>query len=134
MTAVLECGHTATPTSCTPGYGTDALTKERFCHPCAGLRDAATLRSENTWTGYLVATTYANGQAGRYVVSNWPGSLTLPTAEIHRNRRGGGFGSERIDVWFQFEGALWHGINRGDNNTILRCRRIKTNATRKKAA
>jgi len=35
------------------------------------------------------------------------------------------WGAKRIDVWFNFDGHTWHGVNIGDND-IVRCRRNKS--------
>lgn len=58
-----------------------------------------------------------------WFATNWPGTLRIP-AGIKHAPRAGGFGANRVDAWFEYQGARWHGVNRGDNQ-ILRCRRLK---------
>lgn len=37
------------------------------------------------------------------------------------------WGAQRTDVWFNFDGSVWHGVNIGDND-IVRCKRTKQKA------
>ena len=74
------------------------------------------------------------------IISNWPGSLKFYPIRwkkgTHRCFGGGhGYGlfglpqnrfrQGRVDAWFVFEGAVWHAVQRGDNNQICRCKRTK---------
>jgi hypothetical protein len=115
--ALLDCGHEPTQKGNSLGYGTSALGKTS-CYECCAEIDREALRSESRWTGYLTE------DAGRYSVSNFPGSLKFNVWNVATSGYGGGFGSPRTDVWFVFEGVRWHGVQRGNWNQILRCKRL----------
>lgn len=54
-------------------------------------------------------------------ITNWPGSLefkALGSAKISQTN----WGLTRVDVWFAFDGFVWHGKNIGDGQ-ILHCRK-----------
>lgn len=125
---ILSCGHTPTPSDPVAGfraagYGEDPE-GNTFCYPCAALRDREQLRSAKAWTGYVTMPPKGASGDGMPIISNWPGSLALLATGVRVSKRGGGFGSGRMDVWFTFEGRKWHGVNRGDN-MVLRCRALK---------
>jgi hypothetical protein len=118
---VCDCGHPPTPQapdSCTTGYGTDEHGKTA-CFACCGLRDAEQMRTTGKHGGlYLVK------RDGAWFVVNWPGTLELVPWRVRVSPRGGGFGSQRTDAWFNFEGETWHAVNRGDMD-LCRCHRLK---------
>lgn len=111
----LDCGHQANRQDL---GGQDAEGKT-FCYDCAGKLDAEQLRSSDRWTGYLSQLGPCASDGAE--VSNWPGSLKIRASLAIRKPHSGGFGAQRTDVWFTFEGRKWHGVNRGDNQ-LLRCR------------
>lgn len=57
-------------------------------------------------------------------VGTWASSADerFPIFPYRKSRNN--FGAERIDLWFRFDGSLWHGVNIGDND-IVRCKRTK---------
>lgn len=119
----LDCGHAPSPHGQSDqGFGYDSAGKT-FCYACAAEKDKQSLR-EGAATLYVVRGPLGINPAMQ--VTNWPGSLRIIPDKVQRLRHAGGFGSQRTDVWFTFEGAMYHGINRGDND-LLRVRRKKTN-------
>lgn len=116
---ILDCGHPESPHSdFTTGYGTTADGK-RHCYACCAAQDRADMLANGRATLYL-----SKDKSGAWHVSNWPGTLTF-LARAKTAHRGGGFGCQRTDAWFRGpDGAMWHAINRGDNQ-IARCRRLK---------
>lgn len=146
---VLDCGHEATlpkpgePTIAT-GYG--IFGGKKYCYACCAERDKEQMRKEGKIDLYLmveklelnrcgnvsfVAGVHRVKDGGNWVwhkgiITNWPGSLILYPYNMHKGKHRcfGGY-QERWDVWFAFEGATWHGIQRGNHNQILRCKRLK---------
>lgn len=97
-----------------------------YCLDCCGRADADAMRATGRATLYIEPHAPSTLSASGYRwfrVTNWPGTLDVP-AYGRMRRYAGGFGTQRTDVWFQFAGARWYGVNRGDNG-ILRCRRLK---------
>lgn len=111
---LLDCGHAESPHSdFTTGYGTDPETGKRHCYACCAERDKQRMRDDGRITLYLTDRT----------VTNWPGSLKIP---VHHLRKGAhNMARTRYDVWFSFEGALWHGVQYGENTQICHCRKTK---------
>jgi len=117
------------PGSIGTGYGYDAK-GWKVCYACCGKRDLADMIETGTATLYLTGgkgSTYPlnHGAHSPLDIINWPGTLRIRAHYSTLAKGGGGFGSNRIDVWFTGpDGKAWHGINRGDMD-ILRCRRLK---------
>lgn len=116
---LLDCGHEPIKDAygINAGHGQD-INGKTFCYACCAEQNKDSLRRKEPICLYLTEEPFG------YKVSNWPGTLCLSVLERRTSKRGGGFGAQRIDVWFRFEGQLWHGINRGDNQ-ILRCKPVK---------
>lgn len=56
-------------------------------------------------------------------VINWPGTLRFP---VRRYRDGGhNMAGVRRDVWFEFEGKIWHGVQYGSETELCHCERTK---------
>jgi hypothetical protein len=119
----LDCGHSPTPHSeHTTGYGRDAQGK-KHCYACCAEQDKAQMRAEGKINLYLVQNkTHCTWPTHKF--TNWPGSLEFPAHGVKVAKRGGGFGCQRTDAWFIFEGYWWHTVNRGDSQ-IARCKRTK---------
>lgn len=68
---------------------------------------------------------YTKEQAGnRHLpshVGTWASSADERFAITYRTSRNN-WGAKRTDVWFRFDGSIWHGVNIGDND-IVRCKR-----------
>lgn len=119
MPEILDCGHipTVPRSDLSTGYGR-TIEGKRHCFHCCAANDLTNMTRDGRITLYLVRN--ANG---RYEVTNWPGTLRIPVIAHTESKRGGGFGSNRVDAWFRGpEGVIWHAINRGDNE-IARCKR-----------
>lgn len=119
------------PGAITTGYGVDA-NGGKICYSCCADIDRADMVGSGRATLYLSAPSIAQphrvGRVG-YVssegwsITNWPGSLEfVPRGMIGISRTN--WGLERIDVWFAFDGFVWHGKNIGDSQ-ILHCKRTK---------
>ena len=62
-------------------------------------------------------------------VTNWPGTLKLRVTG--RKMGSHNIAVWRYDMWFQFEGFLWHGVRYGNNTQLVHCKRtrMRLNAT-----
>lgn len=98
------------------GYGTDK-DGQKVCYECCGKQDAQRMRETGKAVMYL-------GRRGEgQEVLNWPGSLRLPVQGTKTGRHN--IAGKRYDVWFQFEGQAWHGVQYGDFTQICHCKRVK---------
>lgn len=97
---------------------------EAICYACCAVNDRAAMIE--TGRALLYATGRMFGEnAGRYEITNWCGTLRIVATTHKVSPRAGGFGADRMDVWFTGpDGKAWHGVQRGDNQ-LLRCRRLK---------
>jgi hypothetical protein len=92
--------------------------RARVCYECCATRDKETMRSTGKATLYL---TYNDG-ARRGYVKNWPGTLCF-LGQVSKSRHN--ISRTRYDVWFMFEGRVWHGVQYGENTQICHCKRTK---------
>jgi len=112
---ICDCGHTAVSSGIGTGYGTDEEGKT-YCYACCAENDKQWMREHGKITLYL-------SDKG---ITNWPGSLIFPIKRLKKSKHMVfGRSTPREDVWFEFEGELWHGVQRGGNNQICRCVRGK---------
>lgn len=93
---------------------------DTICYACCAERDKADMREHGRMTGYIVK------NDGRYVFTNWPGTLLIPIRRV-RKTESNWPGVQRTSIWFAFEGFIWFGVNQGDND-ICRARKTKTEA------
>jgi hypothetical protein len=102
-----DCGH--------PGaYGTTPE-GEQLCYECCGERDRQAMRQGNKILLYL--------EEKENRLTNWPGTLIVPLERMRRKHHPAC--CERIDVWFTFEGAKWHGVSFGANTQACHCKKLK---------
>lgn len=103
----------------TTGYGIDRE-GGLICFHCAGKKDREDMRRTGKARLYM-RRMYSGGY-----VSNWSGtfSITIPSGALKRSRHN--IAGWRYDVWFPFDGYLWHGVQYGDNTMIVHCKRTKT--------
>jgi hypothetical protein len=67
-------------------------------------------------------TLYLTCEAGRWSVSNWPGTLAYP-ARVRVGRHN--IAGSRRDAWFRdHAGRPWHAVSYGDAD-LARCHRVK---------
>lgn len=110
---VLDCGHEPSEhESITTGYGVDQQGK-KHCYTCCADADKKQMRDTGQITLYL--------SSGK--VTNWPGSLSIPVNNKRTGRHN--WTGRRYDVWFYFEGKLWHGVQYGDMTQLCHCKQIK---------
>lgn len=68
------------------------------------------------------AVLYLHKRADGFHVGSWDGSQDFSPWWVSFSRHN--IGRTRTDVWFNFDGATWHGVNIG-NNDLVRCKRTK---------
>jgi hypothetical protein len=90
-----------------------------YCYDCCALQDKAVMREQGRITLYVTNT---HDGPPALTVSNWPGTLIFPVMQAKRGNHN--IAGKRVDVWFYFEGAIWHGWNVGKND-LLHCRQTK---------
>jgi hypothetical protein len=130
-TTLCDCGHKPSPhESFTTGYGTDADGRT-YCYDCCADRDRQAMAETGRATLYLtIPNQPARIQPPSWIyqtgitLSNWPGSLAIPIACVKVGAHN--VARRRYDVWFTFNGELWHGTQYGDNTQLCHCRRIKS--------
>ena len=122
---VLDCGHfpTVPRYEFTTGYAVESDTGRRICYACAGAGILRTMIATGRATLYVTERATEAGGATMHV-GDWGSAFTFTAYSCRRAKRGGGFGSQRTDVWFTGpDGKRWHGVNRGDSQ-ILICKRM----------
>jgi hypothetical protein len=102
------------------GYATvreDGIEK-KVCYECCGKRDLADMRERGR------AVLYLGERENKLVVTNWPGTMTLP---IRCSRTGNhNIAGTRETVWFTGpDGCEWWGVCYGHNTQLCHCRRLK---------
>lgn len=105
----------------------------KVCYDCCAKWDLAYMKREGKIALYVTerrSLQLDTQQAKRcrpIRISNWPGSLSFV---IHRYRYSDhNFAGRqgRLDIWFHYDGHVWHGVNIGDS-MILRCRQTQRKA------
>lgn len=120
MEEILDCGHPPSDHGPhTTGFGTDNEGR-RYCWHCCGRQDEAFMREHGRISLYLCR------EGGQWKVSNWPGSVTFWPFMARKGDHN--MAGSRQDVWFIFEGYVWHGVCYGDMTQICHCRRTKQRA------
>ena len=99
------------------GYGVGP-NGEKVCYTCCGKRDSAEMTAQGRAVLYLTV------REGKPVVTNWPGTLTLPVRAFRKGRHN--IAGVREDVWFTGpDGREWHGVCYGRNTQLCHCKRLK---------
>jgi len=99
------------------GYATGP-NGEKVCYDCCGKRDRADMRERGRAVLYLTV------REGKHVVSNWPGTLTLPVKAYRKGRHN--IAGSRETVWFDGpDGRKWWGVCYGDNTQLCHCKRLR---------
>jgi hypothetical protein len=125
-------GHVESPHSdFTRGYGTDEH-GNRSCYACCAEADKKYMREHGRITLYMtlekvaVAEWHENigTKLRKGTITNWPGSLSIPIYQLSKGRHN--LAGTRYDVWFDFEGAAWHGVRYGEDTELCHCKRTKS--------
>ena len=97
------------------------VTKEQLTEHNNNLqvRELETLKKYNKGVLYLTETGNREG-----LVSQWAGNVIARGVPLKKSWHNMAGPNGRTDVWFDFDGSTWHGVNIGDNQ-ILRVKRNK---------
>jgi hypothetical protein len=110
-----QCGQTITHNdNFTTGYATDK-NNNKVCFICCGQNDKEALFNLKPKERYIL---YFDGKK----ITNWPGTLEIIPIQITKGKHN--ICKTRTDVYFKYNGLLFHGLNLGDNQ-ILRINLIK---------
>jgi hypothetical protein len=103
-----------------------------ICYACCGELDRKRLMTQDRAILYLAkesSTTYSEGQAYQWVVSNWPGTFKR---QVHVSKGRHNIAGVRYDTTFLVGGKLWYGTRYGDNTQILHCKAYKNQDNQKR--
>ena len=102
------------------GYGI-MPNDDRVCFACCAINDLKDLKEIGKADLYLIK------KEGQWYICNWPGTLKIGpvyTKQGHHNWAG-----KRVDCWVHLDGAIYHGIQLGRWNEVVRIRRTKQATT-----
>jgi len=88
------------------------------CYECCAKEAEKFMQEHERIALYLVLTHGAKRE-----VTNWPGSLRFPVRYYKKGRHN--LAGVRRDVWFDFEGYQWHGVQYGEFSELCYCRKTK---------
>jgi len=94
---------------CGTGYAIQP-SGHRTCYKCCAEVDRKYMKRHGQNTLYWDGTW----------VTNWPGSLKFKPHYIQKGRHN--IAGTRVDVWFEFNGKVWWGVQYGEMTQILRCK------------
>lgn len=94
---------------------------KKICYECAGKRETKEISKKSPGSKHLF---YLTKKDGRYVVTNWPGSIKYTVTGVKTGRHN--IAGTRTDVWFKdHDGNEWHGVQMGEYNQVLHATKIK---------
>lgn len=102
------------------GCGCPPMSETYICYKCAGEDEKTHMRTYGCNTFYLTETTDTKK---KWSVSNWPGTLEFTPTHVRKGKHN--MAKVRYDVWFTFEGRVWHGVQFGNNTQLLHCKATK---------
>lgn len=89
----------------------------KVCYECCGKSDRRDLETKDR------AVLYLNKKDGRWVVSNWPGTLVF-SARVRKGSHN--WAKTRLDCWFEdHTGRTWWGVSYGEYTELAHCRKLK---------
>lgn len=108
----------------TTGFALDE-DENKICFDCCGFNDARDLKELEPGKQMLL---YLNTNTKE--ISNWPGSFTFVVPIIRTTQHSVPCKKatryiNRYDTWFKYEGNNYHGVQYGDNTTIVHIRKLK---------
>ena len=128
-----QCGETKTYKGISTGYATDRDGK-KICFSCCGENDKKELMNMKVGDKtimYLIndaikptselGTAFATHRPWR--VSNWPGTLKIRCSTPRKGRHN--IAGSRYDIWFDYMGMEFHGVQYGENTQVCHIKRIK---------
>jgi hypothetical protein len=117
--ACAKCGAEIITCDCGCGTGYAILPDVgKICYDCSAEIEKKFMRDHERSVLYLT-TTKENG----YEITDWPGRLRIPVAFWKKGKHN--IASTRYDVWFMFEGFVWHGVQYGEFTQLCHVKRTK---------
>ena len=104
----------------TTGYGINK-DGDKVCFDCCGKQDAE--RLEGLPRGGRDMLYLVKNDAGKWTVSNWPGTLVIPVYQMTTGRHN--IARTRTDVWFNFKGFRFWGVSFGGFTQIVHIKKVK---------
>ena len=122
------------------GYCWDAE-NHKICYACCGKQDTKRMEAGERMCLYLSGSVKEGGigmnrrtiihdrrrgetyGAEQWYITNWPSTINIPVGVVNIGDHN--IARVRYDVWFQYAGHNWHGVQYGDNTQIVHCRAVK---------
>ena len=110
------CNKVCQSSGISTGYG---ITQkgEKHCYDCCAATDKKDMKANKKIILYLTQ------KDKSHTLTNWPGTLVFKIGYIRKGRHN--WGLNRYDVWFDFNGYVWHGYQIGDNTQLCHCKQTK---------
>jgi len=106
------CNKDIIPDGIGTGYGTDK-NGNKICYACIADIDKKDMTESERQVLYY------DGMN----ITNWPGSLKIRVLSKRKGKHN--FAETRTDVWFAFNGHLWHGTQYGNLSQLCYCKQLK---------
>lgn len=113
-----------------------------ICYKCASDDEKERMRKTGVTTLYFMYNSPCNNiqhtNAGTnmtpsdYIVSDWSGRFLIRPMNVQRGKHN--IARTRWDVWFEFEGRVWHGVQYGENTQLLHCKRTLAKVSKEEKA
>ena len=96
---------------------------KKICFACCADIDREYMEENGKIDLYLIEEKGRRNILPSYKITNWPGTLEIKPFYVKKGRHN--IVDERTDVWFKFNGFIWHRVCYGSNTQVLRCKRTK---------
>lgn len=104
------------------GYATNEK-DEKICYSCCAEIDKEYMKENGRIDLYLIEEKGRRNTLPSYKITNFPGTLEIKPSHVRTGSHN--IAGKRTDVWFKFNGFIWHGVCYGSNTQVLRCKRTK---------
>lgn len=98
------------------GYATNKE-NEKICFACCGLHDEQEFRALKPGEKIYF---YFDGEK----LTNWPGTFKITPYHTRNGKHN--IGRTRVDAWFKFNHNLYHGVQIGEWNQVMKVTRVKS--------
>lgn len=115
-----KCGAEIIACGCGCGCGTGyAILPDigKICYECSAEIEKQFMRDN----GHSIL--YMCEKGTGYEITDWPGRLKIPVSFWKQSKHN--MARIRVDVWFMFEGQVWHGVQYGEFTQLCHVRRTR---------
>lgn len=91
------------------------------CYACCAKEEEKYMQENGQIDLFLIS-----NNKDKQEVTNWPGTLRFPELRYKEGKHN--TAGIRRDVWFDFDGYVWHGVQYGNEVEICHCRKTKRKA------